>query len=258
MWKLLILSMCLQLYIGSECSTLPKNIKKCHFGDTTCIRDTANALIRSFPKGIPSVGFKPIDVVDVKDTVLINDRQVGVTWYFFELLNQINYGFENTTITEIRGFDEDPSLTKIEVKGHLPRLIYRGTYNARGRLLWLININSSGVSESEFLNFHFDFTLKVQTEYRNNKRYLKIYQLVPNISVDRWIQWLENFFPENTDLTIFINKIFNANWVEFWNELEKPILEVFTGVFLSIIEDIFHNVSYDDMFLSNKYKNNDN
>lgn len=78
------------------------------------------------------------------------------------------------------------------------------------------------------------------------------------LSTCSWIQWLENFFPENTDLTIFINKIFNANWVEFWNELEKPILEVFTGVFLSIIEDIFHNVSYDDMFLSNKYKNNDN
>lgn len=67
----------------------------------------------------------------------------------------------------------------------------------------------------------------------------------------RWIQWLENFFPENTDLTIAMNRIFNANWVEFWNELEKPILEVFTSVFLSMIEDIFYNVSYDDMFLSN-------
>ncbi|XP_017874151.1 PREDICTED: circadian clock-controlled protein-like [Drosophila arizonae] len=251
MRKLLIVLIGLQLTLNSECSILPQHIKKCRFGNTTCIRDTANALIRNFPKGIPSVGLKPLDVVHVKDTVLINDRQEGVLWYFFQLLNQINYGFENTTIIDIKGFDEDPTSSKIIIKGQIPRLIYKGIYKAMGRLLWMVQINSTGESESEFLNFRFDFTLKVQTEYRNGKRYLKIYQLVPNVYVDRWIQWLENFFPENTDLTIAMNRIFNANWVEFWNELEKPILEVFTGVFLSMIEDIFYNVSYDDMFLSN-------
>jgi len=68
----------------------------------------------------------------------------------------------------------------------------------------------------------------------------------------RWIMWLDNFFPENTDLTIAINQLFNANWVEFWNELEKPIMEVFTGVFLGLVNDTLQNVAYDDMFLSDK------
>lgn len=126
-----------------------------------------------------------MDVVHVKDTVLINDQQQGVLWYFFELFNQINYGFENTTITDIKGFDEDPTSSKIIVKGQIPRLIYKGFYNAMGRLLWMVQINTTGESESEFLNFRFDFTLKVQTEYRSGKRYLKIYQLVPNVYVDR-------------------------------------------------------------------------
>lgn len=150
-----------------------------------CIKNSANELIRHFPKGIPAVGLKPLDAVHVKDTELVNDLQVGAAWYYFQLINQINYGFENTTITEINGFDEDPASSKIEVKGQIPRLIYKGNYNAKGRMLWMVDINASGESESEFLNFSFDFTLKVQTEYRNNKRYLKIYQLVPNVRVDR-------------------------------------------------------------------------
>ncbi|KAM8706102.1 hypothetical protein ACLKA7_010396 [Drosophila subpalustris] len=225
MREVFIILLCLQFCVILECAIFPKGVKKCHFGDTECIKNSANELIRNYPQGIPAIGLKPLDVVPVKDVVLVNDSQVGVTWYFFQLVDQINYGFENTTITEINGFDKDPTSTQIVVKGVIPRVIYKGNYNAKGRMLWMVDINSTGKSESEFLNFFFEITLKVLTEYRNNKRYLKIYQLVPNIGLDRWVQWLENFFPENTDLTIAINKLFNANWVEFWNELEKPILE---------------------------------
>ncbi|XP_034114477.1 uncharacterized protein LOC117574680 [Drosophila albomicans] len=254
MRAVLITVIFLQLCVGLECVIeLPNAVKKCHFGDTKCIKETANNLIRRYPKGISSIGLKPLDVVHVKDTVLVNDPPVGNAWYHFELVNQINYGFENVTITEVHGFDEDPTSSKIEIKGIIPRLVYKGNYIAKGRMLWMVNINSTGDSESEFFNFFFEFSLKVQTEYRNNKRYLKIYQLVPNVGLDRWIMWLDNFFPDNSDLTILINKIFNANWVEFWNELEKPILEIFTSVFLSIIQNTLENVAYDDMFLSNKY-----
>lgn len=199
-----LIVLCLQLCVILECAILrgylyvvklkwyyklyyftAKSVKKCHFGDTECIKNSANELIRHYPKGIPAIGLKPLDVVPVKDVVLVNDSQVGVAWYYFQLIDQINYGFENTTITEINGFDEDPTSTKIVVKGVIPRIIYKGNYNAKGRMLWMVDINSSGESESEFLNFFFEFTLKVLTEYRNNKRYLKIYQLVPNIGVDR-------------------------------------------------------------------------
>ncbi|KAH8310720.1 hypothetical protein KR044_002751, partial [Drosophila immigrans] len=225
-------------------------VKKCHFGDTKCIKESANNLIRRFPKGIPSVGLKPLDVVHVKDTVLVNDPQVGNAWYYFELVNQINYGFENATITEVSGFDEDPTSSKIEIKGIIPRLVYKGNYVAKGRMLWMVDINATGDSESEFMNFFFEFSLKVQTEYRNNKRYLKIYQLVPNVGLDRWILWLDDFFKENSDLTLAVNKVFNANWLEFYNEMEPTILNAFKDVFTSLIEGIFDSVPYDELFIT--------
>ncbi|KAH8343670.1 hypothetical protein KR059_003768 [Drosophila kikkawai] len=240
----------LQLYAGVYCQSFPADLKKCKYGDGPCLTATANDLLKKYPKGIPELNIKPFDVLPVRDWLLVNDSQVGGAWYFFELLNQINYGFENTTITEIRGFDRDPTATKIEIHGKIPRLIYKGDYLAKGRMLWFVDINSHGTSESDFLNFQFDITLKVRIEYRNNKRYLKIYELVPNIRLDRWIMWLDNFFPDNFDLTIAINNLFNRNWVEFWNELEPSILRLFETVFRSMIDDLFDNVAYDDLFLA--------
>jgi len=64
--------------------------------------------------------------------------------------------------------------------------------------------------------------------------------------------WLDNFFPDNEDLTIAINNLFNRNWVEFWNELEPGILSLFETVFLSLFEDLFEKVPYDDLFLADE------
>lgn len=61
--------------------------------------------------------------------------------------------------------------------------------------------------------------------------------------------WLDNLFPENMDLTIAVNELLNANWLEFWNELEPAIQNIFSGGFTSMIADIFEKISYDDMFL---------
>ncbi|EDW96211.1 protein takeout [Drosophila yakuba] len=242
----------IQLFVGLQCQKLPAKVRKCHFGDGKCLVESANALLRDFPKGIPEVNLNPFNVLPVRNWLLVNDTQVGGAWYYFNLINQINYGFENTTITEIRGFDKDPTATKIEIHGKIPRLVYKGDYVAKGRMLWFVDIHSQGTSESDFLNFRFVLSLKVRVEYRNNKRYLKIYELVPNIRLDRWIMWLDNFFPDNEDLTIAVNNLFNRNWVEFWNELEPGILRLFETVFLSLFENLFENVPYDDLFLSNE------
>ncbi|XP_030374786.1 circadian clock-controlled protein-like [Scaptodrosophila lebanonensis] len=234
------------------CQMLPASIKKCRFGDTICIADTMNYVIRNFPKGIPEIGLKPLDAVSVKDVLLVDDAQVGVAWFQFKLIDQINYGFENTTITQIKGFDQDPTSSSMEIYGTIPSLTYKGQYIARGRMLWLVDVNATGESESDFQNFRFSLKLKVIPEYRYNKTYIKIYELVPDINIDRWIQWLDDFFYENTDLTIAMNRLFNENWVEFWNELEPSILRTFASVFRHIIDDIFEKVAYNDMFLPSK------
>ncbi|XP_034109927.1 uncharacterized protein LOC117571730 [Drosophila albomicans] len=238
------------LLMATSCLSisLPEEINKCHFGAEKCIIDSMNHVIKKYPKGIPKIGLKPIDVVDIRDSILIETDQSGPIWMSLNLTKQIIYGFENTTITEVEGFEKDPTAQHLTISGRIPSLIHKGHYCARRHIL-LITMDLKGESTSDFQNLRFTLKLKGTIEFRNNKRYLKIYELVPNVKIDRWILWMQDLFEENTDLTNLVNRLFNIRWLEVWNELEAKILEIFSGLFLGMIKETFENNSYDDMFL---------
>ncbi|KAM8708380.1 hypothetical protein ACLKA7_015367 [Drosophila subpalustris] len=238
----------LLLLLATICKALPKEVKKCHFGAEKCIIDSMNYVIKHYPKGIPEFGLKPIDVVDIGDARLLETDQSGPIWIRVKLTKQVNYGFENTTITKVEGFEKDPTISHLTISGRIPSLVHKGLFDATGHIAF-ITMNLTGVSTSEFQNMRFTIKLKSTIEFRNNKRYLKIYELVPSVQIDRWILWMDDLFKENSDLTIMVNRIFNEGWVEVWNEWESPILETFAGVFLGMIKDIFDRISYEDMFL---------
>ncbi|XP_064552322.1 circadian clock-controlled protein daywake-like [Drosophila montana] len=236
------------LLIVNSCKALPEEIKKCRFGDDKCIVESINDIIGKYPKGIPEIGIKPIDVVDIKDTELLKTDRTGVYWAAVKLINQVNYGFENTTITSVEGFEKNPTASQIVISGRIPTLVHKGTLDANIRIWW-VQLNQTCKSISEFHNMYFTLTLKVSLEFRNNKRYLKIYELSPTVKIDRWILEIESLFKENTDLTIFLNRLFNQRWTEIWNEWEPRILDTFASVFIGMIKDTFNQIPYDDLFL---------
>ncbi|XP_030374788.1 uncharacterized protein LOC115624306 [Scaptodrosophila lebanonensis] len=237
------------MYLTLQGQTIPKDIQKCHFGNTKCTVDSMNAVIRNYPKGLPEIGMKPIDIVDAGFSQVWKNEQIGGTWFNFKLYDLIAYGYENTTITKVEGFGKNPTATRMEIHGQIPSLVHKGKYISYGRA-WFIQLNGTGPSFSDFQNFRFTLKLKVIQEYRNNKRYLNIYELVPIIHMDRWNIWLDEFSPENIDLTIAVNKVFNDNWLEFWNELEPTVLPTLANTFTDLINNIFEKVSYDDMFIT--------
>ncbi|XP_030374789.1 uncharacterized protein LOC115624307 [Scaptodrosophila lebanonensis] len=238
----------LQIQIFANGQTLPKEVQKCHFGDSDCIVDKMNQVIKNYPKGIPEIGLKPIDIVDIKNLTFGNGDRNLSSWITLHFFNHVNYGFENTTITKVSGFNKDPTKNKLEISGRIPNLVHKGTYFANGRL-YLVELNCTGEMTTEFQNFTFNLKFKVIPEYRNNKLYIRVYELVPLVAISRWVLWMEDFFIENSDLTIAVNHVINKNWLEFWNELEPTLLEGFASAFNNIVEDIFNKVSYTDLFL---------
>ncbi|XP_032291019.2 protein takeout-like [Drosophila virilis] len=196
----------------------------------------------------PELGIKPIDVVDIRDTELLRSNRTGFIWASVSLSNQVNYGFENTTITSVKGFGKNPKASQITISGRIPSLVHKGTFDANGRL-WLVEMNLTGNSLSEFQNMHFTLKLKVSLDFRNNKRYLNIYELTPIVKIDRWILEMDSLFTENTDLTIIFNRLFNQRWIEVWNEWEPSILDTFASVFIGMVKGIFNEIPYDDLFL---------
>lgn len=238
----------LQLIIASSSQTFPKYIKKCHFGDLKCIKESMNSVIKRFPKGIPDIGMKPIDIVKLKDYQFWNRAVFNNIRLNYKLYNQAMYGFENTTITQVQGFGRNPEDNHLEIHGRIPSLIHKSNFRANGRV-YVINMNSTGRSTSDFQNFRFILKLKVIMEYRNNSRYLNVYELSPIVTINRWILQLDDLFKENLDLTLAINKVFNDNWLVFWNTFEQRILDVARRVLIGLIKNIFDKTPYDQMFL---------
>ncbi|KAH8381986.1 hypothetical protein KR009_001267, partial [Drosophila setifemur] len=225
-----------------------EGVEKCHFGDSNCLIKSINNLIKHYPKGIPEIGLPPLDFLHFPDTGILNSPYRGPIWMTFYNRDNVNKGFENATITHVEGFLRDPNQKQIVIKARVPRVLHEATFDIAGRVLLFV-ANSTGRLQSDFQNFHLTLTIKGVVEYRNNRRYLKVYDLVPRIDTDRWIIQFEDLYKENLDITIFLNRVFNEHWLEFWNELQPSLTKAFSAVFTTLLNGVFENVPYDEMFL---------
>nr|XP_036672535.1 circadian clock-controlled protein daywake [Drosophila suzukii] len=227
---------------------LPDDIEKCHFGDSTCLVRSINSLIKRYPKGIPEIGIPPLDSYNYSDSIILESPSHGPIWMDFRMRDNVSKGFNNATITHVEGFLYEPNQKQIVLKARLPRLLHEATYEMVGKVMFFV-YNTTGRLSSDFQNIRITLTIKALVEYRNDKRYLKIYDLKPSIDLDRWIIWLDNLYKDNMDVTIFMNQLLNENWVEFWNELQPGLIKSFTISFTTLINKVFENIAYDDMFL---------
>lgn len=146
--------------------------------------NTINDLIRHYPNGISEIGLAPLDVTRLQDISIVDGSKSDPVWLSFHIKNLKNKGFNNATITRVKGFNKDPSKSSMIIKAHIPRLIHKGTYNMQSRVLLFV-ANATGNFRSEFLNFRLKMRIKGIQEYRNNKRYLRIYELKPKVELQR-------------------------------------------------------------------------
>ncbi|XP_017074737.2 protein takeout [Drosophila eugracilis] len=205
---------------------LPEDVEKCNFGDSTCLVRSINALIKLYPKGIPEIGLPPLDAYNFSESIILESPHRGPIWINFRTLDNVNKGFNNATVTHVEGFLYEPNQKQIVLKARLPRLLHEASYHMEGRVM-LFAFNTTGRLTSDFQNFRITLTIKALVEYRNGKRYLKIYNLVPSVALDRWIVRLDDLYKENSDVAILMNQVLNDKWVEVWNELQPGMIKSF-------------------------------
>lgn len=116
---------------------------------------------------------EPLDHIKVDDVSLIDSP--GPIWISYKLKNQVLKGFENLTVTNISG---------LILEGTIPRIIMEGEYEFQGRGL-IVYSNTSGKTNTEMLNVTITALVRGYFQFRNNKRHLKIYDLVTHIKQDR-------------------------------------------------------------------------
>ncbi|XP_034106366.1 circadian clock-controlled protein daywake-like isoform X1 [Drosophila albomicans] len=240
--------MCLRIVNNAQ---LPENIKKCRFGDNECIKGSINELIKLYPNGIPELNISPFNDFRPSDLQLWDSPKVGGTWITFRLTNQVVRGCENATVTRVSGFAEDPAKSKIQIELNIPRMIHRSQYEMDLRWLTMVQTNTTGPCYAEFQNVSLVLNIKVIVMYKMEKRYLKIYELVPELDLGRFTLKLDGLYKENEDLTQAVNRVYNENWIELWNDVEPTVISSYGRRGAELLDKIFATISYDDMFVRN-------
>ncbi|KAM8713719.1 hypothetical protein ACLKA7_013960 [Drosophila subpalustris] len=223
MYTLVTFVICLRIVYSAEL-----HIKKCKFGNDACIKGSINQLIKNYPKGIPSLNIQPFDEFRPSDMQLWDSPRVGGSFLKFRL---------------------DPTKSRIEIELRIPRVTHRSTYEMQLRWLSMVQSNTSGACYAEFENVILILNLKVIVKFQKEKRYLKIYELTPQLELGRFVLKLDDLYKENLDLTLAVNRAYNENWLELWNDIERNVLSSYSQKGAQLFDKIFATISYDDMFL---------
>ncbi|XP_017836096.1 uncharacterized protein LOC108595380 [Drosophila busckii] len=168
---------------------LPQQIDKCQYNDAECIRENINKIIQLYPEGVPELNISSFKEFRPADLELIDTARVGGLWITMRLLNQVIAGMENATVRQVSGFQRDPNKSKIDITVHVPRLTHRSSYAMELRWLTLVQTNTTGACYAEFHDVNLSLNLKVIVRYQQQRRYLTVYQLTPQLQLGRII-WI--------------------------------------------------------------------
>ncbi|XP_016941417.4 protein takeout [Drosophila suzukii] len=225
---------------------LPSDVEKCRYHDDNCILRSGNWVIQRYGKtGVAQMNIEPVDAIKVPPYELQKGNRDQPFWHDWKVIDQWVYGFENTTLTKIQGFDRDPRRSQVEIHGRVPSVSSTARFQFNSKFLTL-KLNATGGGKTDFQNFRFiaKFSLTV-----DNKGYAKIYKLSLSLGLDRWIQMLDDLFVGNTDLSVIANEWINVNWHEYWVDIEPDITEFTRRFLIKKLNRVFSTVLYKDFFL---------
>lgn len=124
---------------------LANDLKRCHYGDVECIRDTINLYARTLQKGRRDLGLIPFDPLYVDEVVIEqgNKSPVNVNLKFRNLKG---YGIGTANVKSVIGFERDPLKSKFEFNAHIDHISLVGQYKVRGNILLLPIIGNGAVN----------------------------------------------------------------------------------------------------------------
>ncbi|XP_055681652.1 uncharacterized protein LOC129789028 [Lutzomyia longipalpis] len=201
----------------------PTNVKKCSYGDSQCLIQSSEEVLRSAGNGFPGLNLIPIDPlrVDKVDIRQNSESPVNINLFFRDII--LN-GLSQLKVYKMQGFVENPR--KIEMRARLDKLVLNANYKARGRIL-LLPINGEGKCNLTFDNWDAGWRFTVNKVEKNNKEYVKVENSKLFFNTTRLHMDFENLFNGDRALSDNMNQFLNENWNVILTELKPARLMLF-------------------------------
>lgn len=223
------------------------SIRKCKIDDETCLRETANEVIRKQFLGVSELGLESVDPLKIKKMNIVqgggnSSVQIDLKFREVELL-----GLKNAEFYKVAGFKADPEKNKLEFNFKTKLATIMGPYTINGKMVILpIMGNGTIILNLQNLDVHLKFlTKKVM---RNGKIFMNIEKSKFTYDLTGANVNFSNLFDGNKDLGDNMNMFLNANWKLLLDELSKPISISFAKAFKELLNSIFDRTPYEEFF----------
>lgn len=219
--------------------------------------------------GYPDLGFPVFDPLKI-EKMNIEQAGDGPVTLKINLRNIEMNGMSQMKFYKMDGFRKEIDKAKIEMRFKCPALNIQGPYKLDGRVLVLpvqgdgiINltlgkISRSSIKHSTVLNVVYSFrladvdvTMKLlgKKSIKQGKEHFEIDKSKLSFETKNVHVHFGNLFNGNKELGESTNAFFNENWQIILKEIKPAISESIASVFESLIDNVFANVPYSEMFL---------
>nr|XP_032516544.1 uncharacterized protein LOC116769529 [Danaus plexippus plexippus] len=187
-------------------------IKPCHRNDRACLKLSAQAAVPILAKGIPSLGMKPLDPMDMEE---VKANRAGLMMHF---TNTKVLGLKHCKVLDlVRATDSTTITLKCSVA-------LKGSYSLGGKLL-IVDISGVG----PYTIFIHDIVVKVKLNVgereEQGKRYWTINSWKHSADVTGQVRFnFHNLFNGNVALAKQILDYANQNWHTIFEEVSPPIV----------------------------------
>ncbi|XP_055374542.1 protein takeout-like [Condylostylus longicornis] len=243
----------LSVFCGIFCieyvSGFPSNIKQCQIGDDSCIISTMNEIIHNAGNGNKELNLPVLEPYNVKKLV-ISDRNQGSSLGLDLIFNDVEFrGLSKAIVDKIVGFEADPSTSKFEFYGLIPRFELKAKYVANGRIL-ILPIQGEGDANIVGLNVKVSVKFKPTVNVKNGKKYLDKVKVKLLLQPAKIETRLDNLFNGDKLLGENMNRFLNENWSDVWEELAPNVNTALADVVTNILTQVFDTLSYDEFYLN--------
>ncbi|XP_070073377.1 circadian clock-controlled protein daywake [Drosophila takahashii] len=242
--RLTLLIFC--LWVALVLGQLPPKIEKCEAGDSICVAETITRILRTYPKGLASIGLDALDSISFENVIVSRKEPDGPATLDLLFNNVTVRGFADSTVAEAKGFEADLPRV-LELSGWIPLLKLDGFYEMHGSLLTM-PIQGRGHALVEIKECRFRCKVRAVEQLRGDgKRYAEIAKVKCLLDVQGMHLNFENLF-NNSELSDAMNDVANAKWLKIWHTLRKGITSAVDQLVESILKRVANKLPYDDFY----------
>jgi len=248
-YRLIFLTLCLAIVFQSvNCGVYPKELPRCKSGDNECLPRVIQEVLRKTKNGNAALNlprFEPLHIPKM-DIIQGGNSQIAIQLHLRDL---DFHGLSTAIVNKTIGFGKNPRTSKFEVHARIPRLQLIAKYKIDGRVL-ILPITGNGPSNLTLDNVDVKIKFAPIVSERNGKTYLQVNMNKVKLTLEtsRLYFFLDNLFNGNKALSDNMNLFLNENWQIIFQELKPAVREALIKILTSIINSVFANLPYEDIF----------